>query len=92
MAKRPTSGKTKSARASKRGTTAEVKISHHLERPLASLLKEARALKGKVVQQDELTALIASLETLQASASNNCRPDVWARKFTLKSATTAKKR
>ncbi len=77
MAKRPTSGKTKSARASKRGTTAEVKISHHLERPLASLLKEARALKGKVVQQDELTALIASLETLQASASSNCRPDIW---------------
>jgi hypothetical protein len=91
MAKRST-GKKKTTRAAGGGKAASVRISHHLKKPLASLLKEARALKGKVVEQKELDSLIASLETLQASASNNCPMNVWYRKFTAKPSGSTKKR
>ena len=91
MAKRSTGGKTASAGARAGQKTAAVRISHHLRKPLESLLKEARALRGKVAEQSELSALISRLEALQTSASSNC-PKIWYREFTLKPATTARKR
>ena len=70
-----------------------VRISGHLKKPLASVLKEARALKGKVAESTDLNALIKSLETLQASAASNCPVQSWQRKFTAKStAKSTKKR
>jgi len=71
---------------------AKVRISHHLKKPLASALKEAKSLKGKVVEQKELDALVSNLEALQASAQDNCPVNVWYRKFTLKSSTTASRK
>jgi hypothetical protein len=69
-----------------------VRISGHLKKPLASVLKEARALKGKVTEARELDALIKSLETLQASAATNCPRTSWQRSFTAKSAVPLKKK
>jgi hypothetical protein len=74
------------------GKSAKVRISYHLEKPLKKVLDEAKALKGKVVEKEELDALITDLKTLQASAQDNCPVNVWYRKFTLKSATTASRK
>jgi hypothetical protein len=69
-----------------------VRISGHLKKPLESVLKEARALKGKVTEASELDALIRSLETLKASAESNCPRTSWQRAFTAKSTATLKKK
>lgn len=91
MAKRSTGRKAASAGPPPGQKTAAVRISHHLQKPLESLLKEARALRGQVVEQSELSALISSLETLQTRAASNC-PKIWSREFTLNPAGTARKR
>ena len=67
-----------------------VRISGHLEKPLASVLKDARALKGKVVEAQELNFLISNLEALQATAQSNCPRQTWLRTFTVTSTATAR--
>jgi hypothetical protein len=57
---------------------------------LTRSLKEARALRGKVAEPEDLAALITHLEGLEATAKSNCPTGSgWGRAFTL--ATTARK-
>ena len=57
---------------------------------VARALSSARALKGKVVQTDELNALIKRLEAVQKAAASGCPTRTFTRSFSLIS--TSKKR
>jgi hypothetical protein len=73
------------------GRKRSVRISYHLKKPLEAVIKEAKALKGKVVEDAELRALVTNLERLQAMAQTNCPFKTWGRTFTLASGTARKR-
>jgi hypothetical protein len=60
-----------------------------LKGPLALALRRARSLRGKVVEKDELDALINHLVKVQRMATESCPVKTFYRAFSLK---TSKKR
>lgn len=74
-------------RTSKARTAAVPSLKPHVTRSLSA----AKALRGKVVQSEDLEGLITDLERLKAAAENSCGPGTnWSRKFAM-AATPAKK-
>lgn len=78
--------------AKKKASKAPTKTVPSLKPHLARSLKQAKALRRKVTNPDELETLISNLESLQKSAESSCPTSSWGRKFMLSAKAAPRKR
>ena len=74
----------------KKSSKPRTKTIPSLKGPVAKALRDARLLRGKVVESADLDALIRHLVTVQKAASEGC-PRTFFRAFTLVSKPKASK-